>query len=186
MTGKRGHENLAANGSEADAKPGATASFPYDRITVERFRKAFPRARWRDDLNAWFVPGITAEKRIGRWLAREFSGSFNYADERGRDAFAFDPIESVYLEAGEDMRIVTPYSRTIVAALRGVPWARWDPDSRAWRVPYRSIEDLKRHWSDIETAARRNEPGERLKRRQAKGETQSHQQAKAQISKIGT
>ena len=65
------------------------------------------------------------------------------------------------------MRIVTPYSRTIVAALRDVPWARWDPDGKAWRVPYRSLEELRKHWPAIEAAARRNEPAERLRRRQA-------------------
>ena len=49
---------IQASGEE---RPGATAAFPYDRLTVERFRTAFPRARWRDDLRAWFVPGTTAE-----------------------------------------------------------------------------------------------------------------------------
>jgi hypothetical protein len=163
----------------ADQRPGAPAVFPYDRTTIERFRETFPRARWREDLNAWFVPGTTAEKRISRWLAGELSGSFAYADERGRDAFEFDPIESSYLEAGADMRIVTPYSRTIVGALRKVPWARWDPDTKAWRVPYRSLEQLKKHWPAIEAAARRNEPEERLKRRKAKSGTHAQEHAKA-------
>jgi hypothetical protein len=36
-----------------DGKGGATAAFPYDRVTVERFRSAFPGARRRDDLRAW-------------------------------------------------------------------------------------------------------------------------------------
>src|ERR1700679_300987 len=117
-------ENEPIEASAADGKPGAPATFPYDRMTVDRFRETFPRARWREDLNAWFVPGTTAEKRVNRWLARELSGSSAYADARGHDAFAFEPIESSYLQAGEDMRIVTPYSRTIVAELRDVPWAR--------------------------------------------------------------
>jgi hypothetical protein len=163
----------------ANSKAGAQATFPYNRMTVERFREAFPRARWRDDLNAWFVPGTTAEKRIGRWLARELSGSFTFADQRGRDAFEFDPIESDYLEAGEDLQVITPYSRTVVTALRDVPWARWDPNAKAWRVPYRSLEDLRKHWPVIEAAARRNEPAERLKRRQAADEAASHEQTKA-------
>jgi hypothetical protein len=148
-------------------------------MTVERFRQTFPRARWRDDLKAWFVPGTTAERRIGRWLARELSGTFTYEDERGRDAFAFDPIESLYLEAGADLRIVTPYSRTIVAELRDVPWARWDPDSKAWRVPYRSLEQLRKHWPAIEAAARRNEPEERRKRRETSQGTKLQEQAAA-------
>jgi hypothetical protein len=172
-------EDKPVEASAADGKPGAPATFPYDRMTVDRFRESFPRARWREDLNAWFVPGTTAEKRINRWLARELSGSFAYADDRGRDAFAFEPIESPYLEAGEDMRIVTPYSRTIVAELRDVPWAHWDPDDKAWRVPYRSLEDLRKHWLAIEAAARRNEPDERLKRRQAITDTNFQDEAKA-------
>jgi hypothetical protein len=183
MGAKRGQEDRAAEPSEkaavADHRPGAPASFPYDRMTVERFRETFPRARWREDLNAWFVPGTTAEKRIGRWLARELGGSFAYADERGHDAFEFDPIESPYIEAGADIRITTPYSRRIVAELRDVPWARWDPRAKSWRVPYRSIEQLRQHWPAIEAAARRNEPEERLKRRQAISGTDAQEQAKA-------
>jgi hypothetical protein len=31
----------------AEGDAGATAAFPYDRMTVERFRSAFPSARWR-------------------------------------------------------------------------------------------------------------------------------------------
>jgi hypothetical protein len=148
-------------------KAGATATFPYDRMTVERFREAFPRARWRDDLKAWFVPGTTAGRRLNQWLGRELGGTMSYADERGRDAFEFDPIESAYLEAAEDFRIRTPYSRSVVAELRQVPWAWWDPDLKAWRVPYRSTDELRRRWPAIEAAARRSEPEERRKRRQA-------------------
>ena len=47
----------------------ATTDLPHDQITVQRFRESFPRARWSDTLNAWFVPGRTAERRIGRWRA---------------------------------------------------------------------------------------------------------------------
>ena len=73
---------------------GATAAFPFDRLTVERFRQNFPRARWRDDLKAWFVPGKRAAQRLDRWLDRELPAVLHYADERGRDAFDFDPIQS--------------------------------------------------------------------------------------------
>jgi hypothetical protein len=181
--GERSQEDGEAapveDGPVAGDRPGAAATFPYDRMTVERFRQAFPRARWRDDLKAWFVPGTTAERRIGRWLARELDGSFTYADERGRDAFAFDPIQSTYLEAGADLRIATPYSRMIVAELREVPWARWDSDDKAWRVPYRSLEQLRKHWPAIEAAARRNEPDERRKRRESARGTDVGEQAAA-------
>lgn len=84
---------------------GATATSPYDRLTVERFRSAFPGARWREDLRAWFVPGTTAERRLNRWFGRELSRVLAYADDRGRDAFAFEPIESRYLEVADDLRV---------------------------------------------------------------------------------
>lgn len=58
-----------------DGAPGAKVAFPYDRMTVERFRAAFPLARWRDDLGIWFVPGVTAERRLNAWSSREWSGA---------------------------------------------------------------------------------------------------------------
>jgi hypothetical protein len=160
-----------------EGKTGATAAFPYDRMTVERFRSAFPGARWRDDLRAWFVPGTTAERRLNRWLGREMSGVLTYADERGRDAFAFQSIESRCLEVADGLRIRTPYSKTVVEELRAVPWAWWDGDLKAWRVPFRSWEELQKRWPAIEAAAQRNEPAERQKRQRARKGTQEQQEA---------
>ena len=157
-----------------DGAPGATASFPYDRMTVERFRAAFPRARWRDDVGAWFVPGTTAERRLRAWSSREWSGVLAYADERGRDAFAFEPVTSPYLEVADDLMVRTPYSRAVVAELRMIPWARWDPASKAWRVPFRSFEELRRRWPVIEDAARRAEPEERRKREASRRASPEH------------
>jgi hypothetical protein len=165
-----------------EGKTGATADFPYDRLTVERFRSAFPGARWRDDLRAWFVPGTTAERRLNRWLGREMSGVLAYADDRGRDAFAFQPVESRYLEVADDLRIRTPYSRTVVEELRAVPWAWWDGDLKAWRVPFRSWEELRRRWPAIEAAARRNEPGERQKRQRVREGTPEQQEIVARTA----
>lgn len=145
-------------------RPGATVSFEYDRTTVQRFRKAFPRARWDDLRNVWFVPGTTASRRIRRWLDLEASARDVYADARGRDAFAFEPILSKYLEPGDDIVIRTPYSRTVVAELQNVPFAAWDDQRRAWRVPYRSLDDLRSRWPTIEAAAIRNEPEEKRRR----------------------
>lgn len=162
---------VAFSATQRDAgegAPGATAAFPYDRMTVERFREAFPRARWRDDLGAWFVPGKRAERRLAAWAGREWSGVLAYADQRGRDAFAFEPIASPYLEVADDLVVRTPYSRTVIAELRAVPWARWDPASKAWRVPFRSYEELRRRWSAIEDAARRAEPEERRRREESR------------------
>jgi hypothetical protein len=114
----------------AREKPGALAVFPFDRRTVERFRQAFPRARWNDERRSWFVPGKTAARRVHRWLAREAESLDPFGDLRGRDAYAFDPITSPYLEVGDDLRVRTPYSRTVLEELRAVPWSRWDDDLR--------------------------------------------------------
>lgn len=181
MPEKPGFSIVAAQDPGA-GKPGATAAFPYDRMTVERFRSAFPGARWRDDLRAWFVPGTTAERRLNRWLGREMSGALAYADDRGRDAFAFEPIESGYLEVADDLRIRTPYSKTVVEELRAVPWAWWDGELKAWRVPFRSWEDLQKRWPAIEAAARRSEPAERQLRRQARKGTPEQQKANARAA----
>jgi hypothetical protein len=115
-------EEFRATQREAgDGALGATAAFPYDRMTVERFREAFPRARWRDDLGAWFVPGTRAERRLTAWMSREWSGVLAHADQRGHDAFTFEPISSPYLELADGFVIRTPYSRSVIAELREVP-----------------------------------------------------------------
>jgi hypothetical protein len=149
----------------ANGPPGAEATFPYDRETVEQFRRRFPRARWSDIRQSWFVPGRTASRRIGRWLAEKEAEAEAFADEKGRDAFEFNPIDSPYLERGKGgFRIRTPYSKTVVDELREVPYARWDGELRIWHVPFRSYEELRRRWPEIEAAARRNEPEERRRR----------------------
>jgi hypothetical protein len=122
---------------------GVIVSFPYDASLVERFRARFPKARWRDEEQAWFVPGSTADRRVAHWLQGEIPTRLAFADERGRDAFAFDPIDSRYLEANGDLIVRTPYSRTVVEELRSVPWASWDSEERVWRVPFRSLEPLR-------------------------------------------
>lgn len=168
---------------ETDPPVGATTDLPHDRITVQRFRETFPRARWSDKLNAWFVPGRTAGKRIERWLAEMEAEADAFADEKGRDAFAFEPIESHYLEATlAGLQIRTPYSRTIVTEIREIPLARWDADRRLWTVPYRSLDELRRRWPRIEAAAERNEPDVRKARREALKGTEEEEAAKARTS----
>lgn len=71
---------------------GAFVTFPYDRMTVERFRQTFPGARWSDERKSWFVPGKTAARRIDRWFVHEAELVAVYADDKGRDAFAFDSV----------------------------------------------------------------------------------------------
>jgi hypothetical protein len=175
-------EFRATQRDAGDDTPGATATFPYDRMTVERFRKAFPRARWRDDLHAWFVPGTRAEQRLTAWVSREWSGVLAYADQRGRDAFAFEPISSPYLEVADGFVVRTPYSQTVLAELREVPWARWDPALKAWRVPFRSFEELRRRWPAIEGAARRAEPEERRKREESRRASPEHAERRAEAA----
>lgn len=158
--------------SDSD-KPGAFAIFPYDRELVRRFREAFPRARWRGEERGWFVPGTTAVQRLNSWMGQELETLDRHADAKGRDAYLFEPLESPYLSVGEDLRIRTPYSHTIVEALRSIPWAHWNPDEKIWHVPFRSYEELRRLWPMIEDAARRNEP-EARRRRQEEKRRQGH------------
>lgn len=146
--------------------PGAIVSFPFDAALIERFRAAFPRARWSERLAAWRLPGTTAILRAARWLDREPLSAFAVADERGRDSFSFEPIRSPYLNAADEIVVRTPYSRTVIEELRAVPWAWWNGEDKAWHVPYRSVDELRRRWPAIEAAAERSEPEARRQRRE--------------------
>ncbi|KQS75602.1 hypothetical protein ASG25_19775 [Rhizobium sp. Leaf384] len=162
-----------------DDLPGGVVSFPYDRMTVDQFRHRFPRARWRYDIKAWWVPGKTASRRIGRWLAELEAEADAHADARGRDAFDFDPIVSPYLDIGRaGFQIRTPYSRTVVEELRDIRFSRWDGDLRLWHVPFRSFEELRSHWPAIEAAARRSEPAERARRAEERKGTEDELKSK--------
>lgn len=169
--------------SEDHERPGAYAVFPYDRDLVRRFRDSFPRARWRPGEERWFVPGKTAVRRLDAWMAQELETLDRHADAKGRDAFAFEPLESPYLSIDDDLRVRTPYSRTIVETLRSIPWAHWDSEERIWRVPFRSYEVLKSHWPEIEEAARRNEPEARKRRREAQRAQASEENARNQAER---
>ena len=114
------------------------------------------------------------ERRLNSWSSREWSGVLAYADERGRDAFTFEPLTSPYLEVADELVVRTPYSKDVVYELRQVPWARWDPASKAWCVPFRSMEELRRRWPNIEEAARRAEPEERRKRAETRKASPEH------------
>lgn len=160
---------------------GAEARFEYDRMAVERFRQAFPRARWNDERKSWFVPGKTAAQRIDRWLAQEAALRVPHDDSKGRDAFAFEPISSQYLDIADDLRVRTPYSRTVLEELRAVPWASWDDELRAWRVPFRSYEALRARWPSIERAARHAEPEERKRRLAAARSTDAYRAAQQRL-----
>jgi hypothetical protein len=160
-----------------------TISFAFDRMTVARFRKTFPNARWSDALQAWTVPGSTARRRVDRWLASEADRQGPFEQERGRDAFEFEPILSPYLDViPTGFRIRTPYSRIAVDELRQIPFARWNGDEKAWEVPYASYDDLQHRWEAIEEGARKAEPEERQKRAEARKGTEEEAKAKRRTS----
>lgn len=176
-----GRKSIGERGG-AHAPDGATMDLPHDRMTLERFREAFPRARWSDGQKAWFVPGRTARQRLDRWLAAIDAEADTFADDKGRDAFAFDPIESRYLEAGNcALHIRTPYSRALVSEIREIRNARWDADRRLWTVPYRSYEELRRRWPAIEAIAAQSEPEEKKARQEAIRGTDQDATAKARV-----
>jgi hypothetical protein len=115
-------------------------------------------------------------------MSREWSGVLAHSDQRGRDAFTFEPITSPYLEVADDLVLRTPYSRTVISELRSVPWARWDPAAKAWRVPFRSFEDLRRRWPAIEAAARAAEPEERRRREQIRKTSPEQEDRRAEAA----
>ncbi|EPE96456.1 hypothetical protein [Rhizobium grahamii] len=155
--------------SNGQVPPVETVAFPFDRMMVARFREMFPRARWSDSLKAWTVPGKTARRRIDRWLSAEADRRGLFDQERGRDAYDFEPILSPYLEVHDTgFRIRTPFSRKVVEELRQVPFARWNSDDKAWEIPFASYDELQHRWEVIEGAAKRNEPDERRKRAAAR------------------
>jgi hypothetical protein len=146
-----------------------TVSFPFDRMTVQRFRETFPQARWSDSLGAWTVPGKTAQRRVALWRAKEAARTDLFATEKGRDAYHWEPILSRYLEVSDwGFRIRTPYSRTVVEELRQIPYSRWNGEQRVWEVPFASYDELQARWQAIEEAAMRAEPEERRKRAEAR------------------
>ncbi|MGX1786129.1 hypothetical protein ACWIGM_05290 [Bosea sp. NPDC055332] len=178
----RDHEQNDVEIRADDEGSGAIVSFPFDVDLVERFRSAFPRARWSERLEAWRLPGETAVRRATRWLDRELPADFSRADERGRDSFSFEPIVSPYLTVADELVICTPYSRTVVEELRAVPWAWWNGEEKAWQVPFRSVDELRKRWPAIEAAAKRNEPEARKQRYEAAKAEPGYEQAKLAIS----
>lgn len=146
---------------EDDHPASETISFAFDRMTVARFWETFPNARWNDALQAWTVPGVTARRRIDRWLASEANRHDPFEQESGRDAYAFEPILSPYLQVYErGFRIKTPFSRTVVDELRQVSFARWNSDDKVWEIPFASYDDLQHRWEAMDAAAKRAEPEE--------------------------
>lgn len=133
-------------------------------------------------MGAWRLPGTTALRRAARWLYRELPTAFALDDERGRDSFSFEPIVSPCLEAGDEIVVRTPYSRTVVEELRAIPWAWWNGEDKAWQVPFRSIEELRKRWPAIEADAERSEPEARRQRREAAKSQPEYEDVKATVA----
>jgi hypothetical protein len=159
---------------------------PKETIAVARFRETFPNARWSDSLQAWTVPGKTARRRIIRWLASEDARRSPFEEDKGRDAYEFEPILSPYLQVRDHgFRVRTPYSRTIIEELRQIPFARWNGDEKVWEIPFSSYDDLQHRWKVIEEAAKRNEPEERRKRAEARKGTDEEARARRRVESAG-
>lgn len=62
--------------------------------------------------------------------------------------------------------------------LRQIPFARWNGDEKAWKVPYASYDALQHRWEAIEEAAKRNESEKRRKRAEARKGTEEETEAK--------
>jgi hypothetical protein len=169
-------EELQSDGPE-------TVSFPFDRMTVARFRELFPRVRWSDSLQAWKVPGKTARRRIDRWLAAEATRTSPFDEAKGRDAYEWEPILSPYLQVYDrGFRVRTPFSRTVVDELRQIPFARWNGNDKVWEVPFASYDELQTRWETIEEAAKRNEPDERRKRAEVRKGTEAEAKTRRRAS----
>lgn len=183
----RGTGTMAGREHEIDIRSdeegqGAIVSFHFDAAVAKRFREAFPRARWNDELGAWRLPGTTALRRAARWLYLELPPALALDDERGRDSFSFEPIVSPYLEAADEIVVRTPYSRTVVEELRAIPWAWWNGEDKVWQVPFRSIEELRKRWPAIEAAAEYSEPEARRQRREAAKSQPVYEELKATVA----
>jgi hypothetical protein len=148
---------------------GAFVEFSNDRELRRRFREAFPRARWHPRKGCWHVPGSRAQARLESWRSRELPNFGRFLNQKGRDAFDFEPIMSPYLtDTGNDLKIETPYSRVIVNVMHQISGASWDGHGRCWRVPYRCLMTLRSKWREIEGAADALQPEAIARRRERK------------------
>lgn len=136
----------------------AIAKFEYDPERVQRFKQAFPKAKFNPTTKEWSVAGVTAQKRIDKWVALDADATAKtvLAEAKARDAAAFDGIKvnHPYVTAGKTGYAVrTPYDPALVKILKGLPGARWNPATKAWDVPMRSADALNARLPDIEKIA---------------------------------
>lgn len=172
-------EDIDIGGEHEARSDQAVVTSRLARMMVQRFRETFPRTRWSEKCRAWIVPGKTARRRIDPWLGGEDSRVDPYLKEKGRDAYAFEPILSACLLVDkEKFRIQTPYSRVPVKKIREVPFARWSGEQRVGRMPFASYDDLLERWQTIEEEARRSTPDERRKRAEAREDADDERMAR--------
>jgi len=86
------------------------------------------------------------------------------AEERARDALAFDPLPAsdwVRLEETY-IAIKTNYSEPLSRLLRSLPASKWMPVEREWRIPYTSADALRENIPTLnELAAKAKENADR-------------------------
>lgn len=128
------------------------------------------------------MPGRNAEKRISSWLAKLEVEADAFADEKGRDAFAFDPIESPCLDASQSelrVRITLFEDRGRRASGSAILALGRRQSLLCCSVPFIRGSSTPLAWPAIETAARRNEPDVRKARYQARKGTEIAEASKA-------
>lgn len=109
--------------------------------------------------------------------------SRNLAEQKARDALAFDPLPdsrwvSVHPDSG--ITVAVRYSEPLSHLLRSIPSARWDHDNRRWTFPYSSAESIRRALPEIErlaAAASGRAEEETLRRDAARAEAERRRQS---------
>lgn len=78
-----------------------------------------------------------------------------FEDEKGRDDLAFDPLpECKWVEVTDtEILVHVPYSEQLSRFLRGIPGARWLPADRAWVVPFRAVNAMRKSIPQINALA---------------------------------
>ncbi len=103
---------------------------------VARFREAFPRARWSDRLNAWFVPAVPPRSGSADGWPRWRLKKIDSPTRRVGTSCPSRPIESRYLRRHrQPSRSGRPIHGPWSTKIREIPHARWDADAASGRCP---------------------------------------------------
>jgi hypothetical protein len=114
--------------------PGAIVSFPFDAAVAERFREAFPRARWSDQLGAW-------QRREEAKSAPEYEETKAAAAERRRrrypvPASELPPPDRVLMSHEGPLVFLEVTGEVVPAetAARHYPWSSGQPGDLVWAL----------------------------------------------------